>query len=744
MTSRLPAALLAALLLPLVNAAPAHATDGPSLSVDASLDRWAISPDVYGVNFADPALQAELGLTASRWGGNSTSRYNWTNSTTSLGADWYFENYVRPAGDTLDAAVKAGLVNGTRTVVTVPMTGWVAKTSPSSHPWFCGFSVAKYGAQQDTDDWDPDCGNGVKLTGGNVTGNNPADTSVAAGPAFVQSMVAHLVETHGEDGVTTYNLDNEPSLWNSTHRDVHPAALSYDELRDTSVATAKAIKAADADAEIAGPAEWGWCAYFYSPKDSSGCENGPDRQAHGDVPIAQWYLQQFKAASATAGKRLLDTFDEHYYPQAQGVTLTTDAGDAATQARRLRSTRSLWDPAYADESWIGDPSQVAAPPIRLIPWMRDLVAANYPGTKTMLGEYNWGGLNSVNGALAQADVLGIFGRERLDRALLWGATENDQPWAYAFRMYRNYDGAGSRFGETNVRAASGDQSKLAVYAAHRGADGAVTVMVVNKTASALTAPLALSGATYGATAKRYAYSAANVSAIRHLADVPVSNGAASVTYEADSVTLLVLPTTDAPPPPAAATSLTAAVSPTPVTYGSPVTVTGTLSAGAAKVAGRVVTLEAQRKGTTAWTSIGTATSAADGRLTKTFTPQWSAALRWRWAGDGAYAASTSPPAGLTVKGRVATVLSPTTIPRGGTARINGSVAPSHPYGRIALQDWVTGVGWRTLGTVPMSATSTFSLIQRPTSPGVRKYRVLWLGDADHYQNNGPTVTLTVT
>jgi len=740
--TRLPAALLAALLLPLAAVSPAHATDGPALAVDASLDRWAISPDVYGMNFADPSLQSELGLSLSRWGGNSTSRYNWTNNTTNLGADWYFENYVKPAGESLDATVGGNKSRGTRTVVTVPMTGWVSKDSPSNHPWYCGFSVKKYGAQQDTDDWDTDCGNGVRTTGANVTGNDPLDTSVAAGAPFVQSMVAHLVATHGPGGA--YGLDNEPSLWNSTHRDVHPNGLTYDELRDRSVATALAVKAADPTGTVAGPGEWGWCAYLYSPADSAGCENGPDRQAHGDVPIAQWYLQRMNAASQTAGKRLLDVFDEHYYPQAQSVTLVSDNGSASTRALRLRSTRSLWDPTYADESWIGDPSQVAAPPIRLIPWMRELVAANYPGTKTALGEYNWGALESMNGALAQADVLGIFGRERLDQALLWAPPSPAQPGAFAFRMYRNYDGAGSRFGQTHVRSTSADQGRLAVYGAQRSPDGAVTVMVVNKTSTALTAPLALSGATYGAAAQRWAYSPANLNAIRRLADVPVANGAASVTYEPDSITLLVLPTA-APAVPAATSLAAPVVSPTTVTYGRGVTVTGRLLSGGKPVAGRVIRLQAQRRGTTNWVDAGSATSAADGTLRKSVVPQWWGTLRWRWPGDGSYATSTSAGAGVKVLGRVTSALDQSTVTRGTTVRITGSVAPRHPGARVALQRRATNgtAGFQTLGYAYLSSTSTFAFAVRHTTAGMWDYRVLWVGDTDHAPGAGPTHTLTV-
>jgi hypothetical protein len=83
-------------------------------------------------------------------------------------------------------------------VVEVPLVGWVAKQRPAGHSYDCGFKVSVYGAQQSTDPWDPDCGNGVRTDGGEITGNDPADTSVAVDPAFVAGWVAHLVARFGD------------------------------------------------------------------------------------------------------------------------------------------------------------------------------------------------------------------------------------------------------------------------------------------------------------------------------------------------------------------------------------------------------------------------------------------------------------------------------------------------------------------------------------------------------------------
>ena len=50
----------------------------------------------------------------------------------------------------------------------------------------------------------------------------------------------------GKRSVQMYILDNEPMLWNSTHRDVHPEPVTYDELLDRTVRYASAIRAARA------------------------------------------------------------------------------------------------------------------------------------------------------------------------------------------------------------------------------------------------------------------------------------------------------------------------------------------------------------------------------------------------------------------------------------------------------------------------------------------------------------------
>jgi hypothetical protein len=526
---------------PQPHTAPLSVT-GPALSVNASANQHAISPYIYGMNFADASLASQLQMPVNRWGGNATSRYNWQNDISNHASDWYFENIKEsnatnlPTDSAVNRFIDQNQSTNTDTLLTVPLIGYVSNNDDTA----CGFNKTLYGSQTDYDYWRPNCGNGIKLsTGKPITTNNPLDTSFVITPSFVSNWVSYLITA--TPGVMFYDLDNEPGLWHETHRDVHPTHLGYQELVDLTKQYAAAIKAVDSGAQILGPVQDGWARYFYaSYTDDPDTVAQDDRDNHGDEPFVQWYLEQLKNYADThSGARLIDYFDLHYYPQAPGVSLSP-AGNSTTQDLRLRSTRALWDPTYEDESWIVN-TEGGHIAIQLIPRMHAWVDTYYPGTKLAISEYNWGALDNINGALAQADVLGIFGREGLDLATLWDPpTSNTQPGFLAFRMYRNYDNAGHMFGDTSVSATSADQSQLSIYAAKRSSDNALTIMVINKTGSSLTSTVTLANFTPWLVAQGYRYSTANLNAIQSFSQGVGSTGF-SATFPANSITLFVLP-----------------------------------------------------------------------------------------------------------------------------------------------------------------------------------------------------------
>ena len=348
------------------------------------------------------------------------------------------------------------------------MLPWVAK-GPDG--W--GFSVAKYGPQRKVEQYVADRGDGTRPDGSHITGNDPRDTSVAATPEFQAQGIRAL--PHDPKKPIVYALDNEPMLWHETHRDVFPKGLSYEECLNRGVALAAAIKRADPSGLVAGPCTWGWTDLMYSAADAGRDRYAThaDRKAHGDKPFLAWYLGAMNSASTRAGKRLLDYVDVHFYPQGQADGQGVYMGKShsrAMRALRLRSTRGLWDPSYRDESWIGEP-------VALIPRVRGWVAKENAGTKLAIGEYSWGGDDDASGAIAQAEILGIFGRENVDAAFYWAGLEGVQ--RFAFQLYRNPDGSGRGFGDRAVACESTTADRLGAFAALRD-DGALTVALVNK------------------------------------------------------------------------------------------------------------------------------------------------------------------------------------------------------------------------------------------------------------------------
>ena len=63
-----------------------------TVNVNVAASRRPIDPRIYGVNFATPQQLAALNVPLNRWGGNSTTRYNWQNDTSNRASDWFFEN----------------------------------------------------------------------------------------------------------------------------------------------------------------------------------------------------------------------------------------------------------------------------------------------------------------------------------------------------------------------------------------------------------------------------------------------------------------------------------------------------------------------------------------------------------------------------------------------------------------------------------------------------------------------------
>jgi hypothetical protein len=130
--------------------------------------------------------------------------------------------------------------------------------------------------------------------------------------------------------------------------------------------------------------------------------------------------------------------------------------------------------------------------IRLLPRLREKIAAHYPETLLALSEYSFGGGGHISGAIAQADALGAFGREGLFAATLWPLAEDQRFVHAAFAMFRSYDGQGGTFGDVSIGAATSDVERSSVYASTFQADPRrVVVVAINRSDAPLVAAISV-------------------------------------------------------------------------------------------------------------------------------------------------------------------------------------------------------------------------------------------------------------
>lgn len=563
--------ILAAVLIGLSASPSASAANAETtVNIDVNANRHPISPHIYGVNWASAEEIAALNAPINRSGGNANSRYNWELDAHSAGADWFFETYPdsngTPGGwaDTFVATTRAA-GNGAEPILTVPMLDYLADLGPGRST-LAGFSVAKYGAQEKVDPWNADAGNGIDAkTGEKITGNDPTDTGVPNSPEFQKRWLQHLVAKYGtaaaSSGIKYYSLDNEPSAWVGTHRDVHPEPTTYDEMWQKILAYGTVVRAVDPAAKICAGEEWSWWPMYASGRDmaSGTAAATSDYNTHERLHYYPWLLKKIKEHKDQTGVQLVDILTVHAYGDGPG-----EGDDLATQQQRNRATRILWDPTYEDPNWFGDVF-VEGRSGRIVNWLPTLkawVTQYCPGLKIGITEYNWGNEKNLNGATTQADVLGIYGREGVDLATRWGVGKDDSTYNVTFlatQIYRNYDGKNSTFGDTSVAATVANPDNLSAFASVRTTDGALTVMVINKQQGSTPVKVAVANFNAGTKAQVWRIDSAAQKSITHLADVSLQSNTIATTVPSQSITLFVVPAgtaSPAEPPPTTTTGST--------------------------------------------------------------------------------------------------------------------------------------------------------------------------------------------
>jgi len=465
--------------LPTVHAASSYDLD---VTVNLSAEHKKISPYIYGINDAGYLENVTVG--AVRQGGNRFTAYNWENNYSNAGSDWQHssDTYLTngygselantPAACALHLAQDCKDNNVGYKMTTVQMAGYVAADADGS--------VAENEAAPSAR-WKE------------VKAFKNADFSMTPDTTdnyvYMDEFVNYLVNTLGDSqngGINGYNLDNEPGLWGSTHPRMHTDKTTYAEMVEKSTEYAKAIKSVDPKAEVFGLALFGVYSYY-------NLVDAPDKDSSYDWFLS-YYLDKMAQAEKTAGYRLIDAIDVHYYSEAQGDNRVTEnsATTDADIAARVQAPRSLYEKDFREKSWITDALGNYMP---VLPAIQKSIDTYYPNTKLALTEYNFGGGNHVSGAIAEADALGAFASNDVYLATLWPLATDIDYQLSAINLYTNYDGKGSAFGDTLVGASTSDVEKSTAYASIEGNDDStVTMVLTNKDmTSAQHATISLSG-----------------------------------------------------------------------------------------------------------------------------------------------------------------------------------------------------------------------------------------------------------
>jgi hypothetical protein len=521
-------------------------TKGPNRVFDPPAGPVPVSPYIYGVN-AFAAWEQTTAWGMLRWGGDSMTDWNWTNNFSNAASDFCFWQGNEGGMATLAGTVTTGSPSvqtdqtlGAASLVTVPILDFVASSAVTNNVW-SGSTPPCPGT--------PSCsgggGNGTAMNVANLdfastdpaspafVANNPAKGSAfctattgtcsvnTAGPVYEDEFVNYMKTNYGSGAPVFFMLDNEPNYWPSTHPEVYASTgvpgcgtsgvVSFDDIVTRNTTYAKAIKDAWPDAKIFGPVVAQDGILF------AGDYNDPNLP----MPFSQYYLAHMAAASATAGHALIDSFDTHYYTNRN----SDGSQNPPTGAQCLQAPRLFWDPNFTDytASQVGaidfgyDNSAIdsAVYPREMIPRVLGWIANAYASNPAMapgysISEYDMGCEAQIEGGVAEADLLGVFGREGLFGATMWpletvttNGTLANYPIA-AFDLYRNYDGSGGSVGDTAVSAITSDAPDTSVYAFTSSIHtGQVDVVAINKLGSSAPVTITIAHAPSLATVSAY-------------------------------------------------------------------------------------------------------------------------------------------------------------------------------------------------------------------------------------------------
>lgn len=439
-------------------------------AVDATRTEGMISRYIYGLNVEHGfSHSAKDYSTMVRLGGNRLTGFNWENNASNSGSDWHHHS-----DDYLCTAVVEGSDRDTPGSVALTFVGNCL--SDGQVPLFTIPVVDRVSADMEGEVVPGDDSRWVRNLPrkGREFSLSP---DLRDGAVYQDECVNYLTSAAGGGGRIFYCLDNEPDLWHETHPRIMPSHVTCRDLLRRDVEFAAAIKDADPLSTVFGPVSFGYSGFM----DLAGAPDWKDAKAEGGYDtFIDYYLDGIARESRQRGRTLVDVLDIHWYPEVRGEERITSPGadSPADKAARLQAPRSLWDPTYREDSWISASSPSHYLP--LLPRLRESVDRYCPGMKLAVTEYCYGGTEDISGAIALGEVLGIFGKYDVFAACHWGL-----PGPYgdaAFRLYRDYDGKKSAFGDWRLGCSmDGTWDRTGIFASASDGDAReIHLVVTNK------------------------------------------------------------------------------------------------------------------------------------------------------------------------------------------------------------------------------------------------------------------------
>jgi hypothetical protein len=161
------------------------------------------------------------------------------------------------------------------------------------------------------------------------------------------------------------------------------------------------------------------------------------------------------------------------------------------------------------------------------------------------------------------------------------------------------------------------------------------------------------------------------------------------------------------------------------------------------VPGAPVELHVRARGSTAWKRVAVATTANDGRARVQHAPSWNAEYQLRHPGSPGVLGAVGPVRRVDVAMSVSSSLSSSSVRRGGTVALSGTVKPNHASRTVVLERQVGGV-WQRAASQQLTSSSTYRFSIRRATAGTVPYRVVAPADADHARGVSATRTVRWT